>query len=342
MTSNGELLYLGGFGEGVTAARRDGRTGDLTGYGVMAEAPSPSFLAHHPRLPVLYAACRSGGEGQVRAWRVAGDGRLRPLATDATTGGDPCHVAVDPSGGYVLCANYGGGSVAVHRLDPAGTPGERTDLVVHRGSGPHRSRQEQPHAHMVSVTTGGVDVVDLGADTVFHYRLALDTGRLEPTGATRTPPGTGPRHAARHGDRRYLVGELAGTLICNQVDPAGGRWRELESVPICADGAEGFASEVAASQDGRFVYAATRGPDRIAVFATDAGALRRVTEVSSGGHWPRHFALVGEHLYVANERSHTVVAFRVDPHTGVPTPTGNQLDVASPSCVLPFPDYVEV
>ncbi|MGH3682206.1 MAG: lactonase family protein, partial [Natronosporangium sp.] len=119
------------------------------------------------------------------------------------------------------------------------------------------------------------------------------------------------------------------------VDGAG-RWRERDRLPVCADGAAGLPSEVAVSPDRRFVYAAVRGPDRIAVFAEQGGRLRPVAEVPCGGHWPRHFALVEAHLYVANERSGSVVTFRVDSGTGVPAPTGNVLDLPSPSCVLRF------
>jgi hypothetical protein len=39
-------------------------------------------------------------------------------------------------------------------------------------------------------------------------------------------------------------------------------------------------------------------------------------------------------LYVANERSHTVVTFEV-PRTGVPVATGAVLEVPSPTCIAP-------
>jgi 6-phosphogluconolactonase (cycloisomerase 2 family) len=63
----------------------------------------------------------------------------------------------------------------------------------------------------------------------------------------------------------------------------------------------------------------------------------RVGEVSTGGAWPRHFAIVDRFLYVANERSHTVVTFALDPATGMPVPTGDVLPTPSPTCVLPWP-----
>jgi len=337
-----DLVYIGcytagdGDGEGIVAARRDPATGALTPLGLAARTPSPSFLARHPGRPLLYAVAERP-DGRVNAWRVVRGGRLDPVGGAGTGGSAPCHLAVHPSGRYVVTANYASGSVAVNRLDD-GVPGELTDLVAHAGQGPVADRQEGPHPHMVAVDTEGfhVHVVDLGTDALHHYRFDADTGRLVPVGPTRIRPGSGPRHVAGRGTFRYVVGELDNTLTSYAVDTRDGAWIVREQVPLCGDGADGLPSEVDVSPDGRFVYAAVRGPDRICVFASDAGRLRRVAEVPCGGEWPRHVTLVDEHLYVANQYSHTVVTFRVDPDTGVPEPTGDVLETPSPSCVFSF------
>ena len=59
-----------------------------------------------------------------------------------------------------------------------------------------------------------------------------------------------------------------------------------------------------------------------------------IAEVPTGGAWPRHLALFGDHLYVANERSHTVTTFRVDPDSGVPRLQGEPTGEPSPTCLL--------
>ncbi|MPZ25211.1 MAG: beta-propeller fold lactonase family protein [Micromonosporaceae bacterium] len=336
-----DLIFVGslpptpGGGEGITTVRRDRRSGELTAPRLAAVTPAPSFLARHPARPVLYAV-NELPQGRLSAWQVAPDGELTPLGSAPTGDAGPCHVAVHPSGRYAVCANYLGGSVSVLRLDDTGSPTGRTELVRHTGHGPDPDRQAGPHPHMAAVAPDGgtVSVVDLGADTVVHYRLSA-AGTLAPAGTTPTRPGTGPRHVAVGAGLAYLVGELDGTITCFQVDGAG-RWRERDRLPLLGDGAAGYPSEVAVSPDRRFVYAASRGPDRIAVFAEPGRRLRPVAEVPCGGHWPRHFALVDGHLYVANERSGSVLTFRVDPDTGLPTPTGNLLDLHSPSCVLRF------
>ena len=78
----------------------------------------------------------------------------------------------------------------------------------------------------------------------------------------------------------------------------------------------------------------------MAVFAVDGDLPRYVTEVSTAGHWPRHFALIGApphgaHLYVADERAGAIAVFPVDPATGVPGAAGAPAEVPSPTCILP-------
>ncbi|MDG4769493.1 lactonase family protein [Solwaraspora sp. WMMD792] len=344
-----ETIYLGcytaeggGNGTGVMVARRDPATGRLSEPTLAAECASPSFLARHPRRPVLYAV-NEVDEGTVSAWSVNGD-RLRPLGSQSTGGSSPCHLAFVATGGHLVSANYVSGSVAVHPVDDDGALLPRTDLQTHSGTGPRPDRQEGPHAHMVSPDPddAGLYVVDLGTDAVHRYLLDLATGTLtEPDPAMAATPGSGPRHLARHPDGRwaYLVGELDASVTAYEIDGAGGL-TERERVPASESsaGAAGGAqpAEIAVGPGGRFLYVANRGPDTVAVFSLAApDQPRYVTEVPSGGHWPRHFAIVGDHLYVANERSDSVGVFVIDPSDGVPAPVGDPVPAPTPTCVLP-------
>jgi 6-phosphogluconolactonase len=337
-----ELVFVGGYtgesggrGEGVVLLHRDPRTGALTHAGLAARTPSPSFLARHPRLPALYAV-NELPEGTVSAWTVAGDGALTPLAVQPTGGSEPCHLAVTADGRHLAVANYGSGSVTVFPLDGSGAPGERTDLVVHQGHGPDADRQDGPHAHMVSPDpdSSGMLAVDLGADRVFRYTLDPVSGRLlarEP--ALAAAPGSGPRHLGRHPDGTlYVVAELAGTLTGYRADPESGALRPGLALPTSDGPAPVYPSELVIGRDGRFIWVANRGPDTVAVFADG----ERTAEVPTGGAWPRHMALFGHHLYVANERSHSVVGFVVGAEDGGPRQAGEPTAVPSPTCILPW------
>jgi 6-phosphogluconolactonase len=341
---NGEFVFVGcytsesgGEGEGIALLTRDPVTGALGAPVVAARTPSPSFLARHPVLPVLYAV-NELDDGTVSSFAVAGDGSLTPLGVRSTAGEHPCHLAVSADGRHLLAANYGSGSVAVFPLDDAGVPGERTDLAALDGKGPDPDRQAGPHAHMVAPDpySSEVLVVDLGADRVRRYRLDPVSGRLstQPT-AVVTEPGTGPRHLARHPDGALLlVGELGANLTWFRPDPDGGRLRAEGDVTTSAGTAPVYPSEIVVGADGRFVHVGNRGPDTVTTFAWDGVAATVVSEVPSGGAWPRHLVLVEDHLYVANERSHSVSVFRIDAETGVPTLSGEPTAQPSPTCIL--------
>ncbi|MEV4821001.1 lactonase family protein [Micromonospora sp. NPDC049274] len=345
MTGQGEIVHIGGYtaqsggrGSGIVAARRDPATGSLTPLGTVAVTPSPSFLVRHPTRPVLYAV-NELTDGEISAWQVGPDGALEALGSRSTGGAEPCHLAVLPDGEHLVAANYGGGSVAVFPLDAQGVPGERTDLVVHEGHGPDPERQDRAHAHMVSPGRGRGPLlaVDLGTDSVYRYDLDGASGRLVPRGPRmRTTPGAGPRHLARHPDGRrcYLVGELDGTVTAYELTDDGAL-HQRGRVEASERAGHVQPSEVAVDPDGRFLYVANRGVGTIAVFHLTGELPELVAEVDTGGEWPRHFALIGEHLYVADERADMVRVFRRDASTGVPAPVGEPVPVASPTCVLP-------
>ncbi|GAA3521580.1 lactonase family protein [Actinocatenispora rupis] len=321
-----------GRGAGVTAYRQDPGSGALTPVGDVTPVSGPSFLAWHPTGRFLYAVTERQ-DGSVNGYAVDG-AALRPLGSRPTGGSDPCHLSVDPTGRYLVTANYGSGSVSVHPIATDGSLGERVDLVQRKGSGPVTDRQEGPHAHQARFDPAGryVLVNDLGTDTVTAYRL--EGGKLVESARTALPAGTGPRHLAfGAGDRVYLAGELDSSVTALEYDAGSGALTAVGSVRSTGYDGVSFPSEIAASADGRYVYVANRGPNTVCVLAAEPAGVRLVAEVGTGGDWPRHLLLLGDFLYVANQNSDTVGIFRVDGDTGVPEPAGS-LAVPSPACLI--------
>lgn len=334
-----DVLYVGsytgeagGVGAGLSCYVRDGTR--LREAGVTA-TPSPSYLVADPAAGLLFAVNETPG-GAVSSFAIGPSGSLKQLSSSPTGGDHPCHLALH--GRQVLAANYTSGSVSVQPVGPDGVVGARTDLVRHEGCGPDADRQEAPHAHQVRVAPDGtVTAVDLGVDRLLHYRIG--DGRLEPRGETVMPPGCGPRHAAvdRYG-RWFVVGELDSTVVVCARDGDSGRLTPRGRHPTTTSTVEGgnLPSAIVLSADGRFLYIANRGADTITSFAVSStGELSLVAEVPCGGEWPRDCAVVGDLMFVANQHSHAVVAFRLDPDNGVPRPAGDMLEVGSPACVLP-------
>jgi 6-phosphogluconolactonase (cycloisomerase 2 family) len=181
----------------------------------------------------------------------------------------------------------------------------------------------------------GVLIVDLGTDRVWRCRLDAVSGRLtELMPAVEAPPGTGPRHLLRSADGAVLlVGELAAELSWYRQAPDG-RLERLGGVTATTVEGVDYPSELTTGRDGRFVYVANRGPNTVSTFAWGDGKATLIAEVPTGGDWPRHIALFTDHLYVANERSHDVTIFRIDPETGIPHRQGDPISEASPTCLL--------
>ena len=338
--------YLGtytswsGGGTGIGLATYDPVTGQLRSTGVFKGVADPSFIIESADGRTLYAV-NERSAGSITAITVGQDGALKVINTQSTGGADPCHLALDPTGRYVLSANYTGGSVSVHPTRPDGGLGQRTDLVRHKGSGPDPDRQKGPHAHQVLPDVHGRHLlaVDLGADAVFSY--ALTGGRLILVSTAKFKPGSGPRHLAFHpsGKFAYVAGELDSTIVVSAYDSATGVLRPGQSQRTAPTGVRNYPAEVLVSADGRFVYLSNRGHDSVAVFAVerDGASLRLVETAPTGGTFPRHITLdpSGRLLFAANQHSNTVTSFRVDRATGTLSRSGTPLKAPVPVCVVP-------
>jgi 6-phosphogluconolactonase len=341
------MVYIGGYttDDGIGLASLDASTGALVTARTVAETPDPSYLVLSEDGRFLYAV-NELDDGLVSAFSVA-SGSLTLLGQQSTHGSQPCHLAVHPSGRYVLCANYGSGSVSVHPVLPDGSVGAATHVVQHSGSGPNPDRQEGPHAHMVACdpVEEYVFAVDLGTDSVYVYAIDLDSGRLTERSRLALRPGAGPRHIAFQPDwlTAYVINELDSTLVVCDWSPATGRLSIIQTVstrPADAAG-DNFPAAVVLSADGRFVYGSNRGDDTIAVFTTydDGRRVELVQTVPTGGEQPRDLAISpdGSTLYAANQRSDSITSFTIDRDSGHLAPLGTPLSWPQPARVLPIP-----
>ncbi|WP_329070855.1 lactonase family protein [Streptomyces sp. NBC_01429] len=343
---NGGRAFIGSFtsagGRGVIAADVDPGTGALTERAATDAVADPSYLALSPDGSVLYAVSERE-DGAAAALDVRPQGPAAPRLMGApvpVSGAGPTHLAL--VGGRLLTANYGSGSVSVLPVAADGALREPVAVFRHEGGGPPGDRPLTPRAHQVVAAPGGrwALCTDLGTDSVRILALSAD-GEPTPHGETSLRPGTGPRHLAFHpgGGHVYVLGELEPILTVCRWDATTGVLEPVGETPVLPDGVTGesFPSAVVVSRDGRFVWAAVRGHDSIAVIALDATYEKPepVTAVDCGGRWPRDLALdpTGRRLYAANERSGDVTWFDVDRETGVPARAGS-LEAPAVSCVI--------
>ncbi|MES5817578.1 lactonase family protein [Streptomyces sp. RG80] len=338
-------LYLGtytsaeGGGTGIGFATYDPATGEVTGGRTLEGVADPSYLALHPNGDTLYAV-NEREKGAVTAVRLAD---REVLGSRATGGGAPCHLSVHPGGRWLLSANYGSGSVAVHPIEASGAIGERADLVTHSAPPPGPG-QEGPHAHQVVTSPDGGHVlaVDLGTDTVYTYRLDERTGKLTEVARARTRPGAGPRHLTFHPGGRfaYLANEVDNTVAVCAYDVETGRLTVGEAQSTGTGSGTSYPAQLLVTSNGSYAYLANRGHNSLTRYAieADGARLRLLDTVPVGGDFPRQIAFSpdGTLLFAANQRSSTVSVFRVNSASGELRLAGEPFASPVAVCALPL------
>ncbi|MBP2437349.1 lactonase family protein [Microbacterium amylolyticum] len=338
----------------ITAGDADSplASGDLALRGLAVEAPSPTWLARHPHLDVVYAALE--GSGRVGAYRRTGEESLTPLGKTVPAGEAVCHLAVAPDGTCLIASCWGDGRV-VHiplgadgsldkpSLAPAAEDPYRAVVSQAAPSGfllseePNEEEERPTRAHAAAfLPDGRVATTDLGYDLVRIWRLG--TRGLVPDHQIVFPHGVGPRHMFVHpSGHLHVVTEFSCEVFTLAPDRAGA-WRIVSACP--AGGLLGdTAAELTASRDRQFVYAGLRGESNaIAVLRVEGNgeSLRPIATADSGISVPRHHVIVRDALLVAGQNSNAIVSLSLDERTGLPGRVRHRLEHPTPQHILPI------
>lgn len=367
--NSGVIAYVGSYtsavdgganGEGIYCFEMDARTGAFIRRKLVAKAPNPSWIVIHPSKKYLYTVNEVVNQesGSVSAYAIEpSTGDLTLLNMVSSEGRGPAHMSLDASGKYAFVANYAGGTIAVLPVLKGGRLGAATDVHHDLGSVGAKSAtdapsgsfaisgHDAPHAHMIAADPGNrfVLAVDLGQDRIYVYCFDSSSGKLIPSEANpfvAFPSGDGPRHFVFHPNGRwiYVLAEESSTIAFFHYDATNGAMTLQQTISALPKGFAGtnFTSELVISQDGRFLYAANRLHDTIAICTIDSnGRLKLVGEVSTMGDYPRHctFDPGGRFFYVCNQRSDSITCFKVQNQRGLLSFTGLYTAIGSPSIV---------
>lgn len=155
--------------------------GQLSRRPDVAAVASPSWLAHHPTLDVVYAALESRGE--VQAYRRTGPDTWSRQGAAVPAGEAVCHVAVAPDGGSLVASCWGDGRIVRMQTDAAGVPSapviapaavdpygpegdpaaDETDLDLVAAARALREAAGSEYAHLVPALAGVVPIEAGGA-----------------------------------------------------------------------------------------------------------------------------------------------------------------------------------
>ncbi|MGI8485530.1 MAG: lactonase family protein, partial [Thermomicrobiales bacterium] len=152
-----------GKGEAIYAFDFDEEKGTLVPAGVTPGVVNPSWLVVNDNRTALYSTSE-GDPGEVVAFRIEPkSGALAELNRVSSEGISPCYLSLTADGRYLLAANYTSGSFAAIPVATDGSLEAASDAVQRNGVSVDSSRQEGPHAHMISPSPDGryVLVTDL-------------------------------------------------------------------------------------------------------------------------------------------------------------------------------------
>jgi 6-phosphogluconolactonase len=286
--------------------------------GPLAISPDQRWLVGAARAKPWNAHCYRVEQGS-GALAAVGTGRLAESLP---------YIIFDRSGRYLLGASYGAHLVSVNPVGSDGRVGEPLQVIP---------TARNAHAIIADRTNRYVFVPHLGTDQVFQFRFDEKTGRL----SANTPPllqlakGSGPRHLVQSPDGRfiYLLNELTATVTTLALDAQTGLLSEGGSTPALPSdiklgpGAprpndrdkekDIWASDIHATPNGRFVYAAERTSSTINLLSVDDGKLTYKASTPTEKQ-PRGFRIdpSGRYMIVSGEQSSTVSSYAIDAASG--------------------------
>jgi 6-phosphogluconolactonase len=335
--------YAGPPAVGITALGRTPGTGDLRPGTTHTDIANPFHLLRAGGF--VYAASNMP-EGRVYALEIGAGGVPRLRNSEPTGGAGTIHCGLHPSGRFLYATDHDSGTVSVLPVNADGTLAPVVQTIQHLGAGAHPDAQAGPHPHMAVLDPTGTRLLvpDKGTDQVHVYTMDPHTGRLAPHSQVHLGAGAGPRQLVFGPDGRhaYVINELVSVVTVCGYEPATGALWTVASTPTVPAGYDGWNAPAAlvAGAGGRFLYAANRGHETIAVLAVEAGgaALRLVANQPVGTPvttlpWDLALDPAGDRLYVANQLAGTVAALAVDRATGLLTPAGPTVQVPNPACL---------
>ncbi len=295
----------------------DPASGELDLLRETAIAGGPSNLAVSTDQAFMYVGLRAE-PGLATLQIDSSSGELSLRGSPAPLEVDPCCIAVDRGGKWVLSAHYQGRRIGVH---PIGN-----DRIA---TGPPDWTHTLLGAHCVMTHPSNrfyflPHVQDSNA--IYQFLFDEATGKLTPNDVPKVDgyPGQGPRHYCYHPnlDVLYTSNEQGSAVTAYNLDVSAGTLEAFQTVSTLPDGYDGKNSnaQIRITSSGKFVYLTNRGHDSIAGFAIDqnTGAVTALGQTPTEPT-PRVFNIdpTDSFLYAAGQGSDTLASYRIEEDGGL-------------------------
>lgn len=291
---------------------------------------SPSFIARGDGY--LFAITENRYYAAVYAYRKDG---LSYRMTDRRSleGRELCHVVYSEKNKLLIGSCYGSGHVISASFDPATGLFGDTQSIAQEGE-----KESRQHCIVLNRAEDLAYTINLGLDQIVVYSVSADG--LEEKQRISVKEGSGPRHARLSADEKllYVITEYSNEIFVYDTQD----WSLKQTISTLPEGYFGscHCSTLCIAPDGRYLYAANRYADTIALMEIgEDGLLTLKTTFDCGGRSPRHMELTpdGRDLVICCQDSDWVVFKRLNRETGLPSHTVRELPVLAPACVVFVP-----
>jgi len=217
----------------------------------------------------MYVARRD--DLRINSYRIdPSDGNLTEIGSISIPT-DPCHMAMDRTGKFLLPAHYMGARAMVHWVGADGSleadPVEDFQTAI--GSHCFQTDRSNQFAFVPHIDNRG------GANAIYQFKFDEVTGKLSTNSPALVPQdkSVGPRHFCIHPtmDVFYFSNEQGSSISAYYFDKTSGRLSLKKTVNNLPDGWTRFnkCSQIRIIPNGRFLYAPNRGNDTIAEYEVD-------------------------------------------------------------------------
>lgn len=279
--------------------------------------PLSSYLSIYDDF--LFGISELEGTSAVHMLRKTANGYSH-VDTKEIEGGLLCHIAYLPINKILVGACYESGHIL--SIEVCETGFGKIITSTRQGIDQQTINSEfLTRAHCVVANKAETELysANIALDRIYTYKIS--SGKLLENGYLSLPKGEGPRHIYINPleDIMYIITEYSNKIFIASL--TDNRMEIINRVSILPDNFEGesFGSTLCTSLNRKFLYAANRGADTIAVFEIKSdGDLMKKADYSCYGRCPRHISLVGNgsYLAIANQESNNISLCKIDPEAG--------------------------
>jgi len=256
--------------------------------------------------------------GAISRWAFNGSQGLERQEW-VSVGPGPAHLLVDMSLSMAFSANYAAGSWTAVSMGGQGI-GHLNQTVYQEifGKG---CRNSTSHPHETVSLGEYVWVVDLGCDSIYHYKV--NKFNVTKVGVTNIGNGRGPRHMTLIPERSLaiVVCELQNYVQLHKLDAKSSNLTMMQEMNVVSVD-KNAGAEVLVHPNKQWIYISSRGVGLVAVFhLDDKEKLTKVQEFKLNGTWPRSMAMSpeGDMLIVADQMGDSLHVLKISQEDGTLT-----------------------